>query len=70
MLRTVTEATNSNTKALGEVIKRVGHLSDAVVASRSESVELAGALREFLGLGSNGSPNSLRRQSSKSSYVS
>jgi len=48
----------------------VGQLSDAVVASRSESVELAGALREFLGLGSNGPPNSLRRQSSKSSYVS
>lgn len=70
LLRTVTEVTNNNTKALAEVIRRVGQLNDAVVASRSENSELANALREFLGLGSNGPLNSPRRQGSKSSYVS
>ena len=43
---------------------------ETAVASRSENSELAGALREFLGLGANGPPNSPRRQGSKSSHVS
>jgi len=38
---TVTEATNNNTKALGGVIKRIGQLSDVVLATRNENVELA-----------------------------
>ena len=69
LLRTVTEATNNNTKALGEVIKRIGQLSDAVMATRTESVELAGALRELLGLESNNRSGSLKRQGDKG-YVS
>ncbi|MCW4018966.1 MAG: hypothetical protein NWF00_09865 [Candidatus Bathyarchaeota archaeon] len=36
LLRTVTEATTNNTKALGEVIKRIGQLSDAVVATEAK----------------------------------
>ncbi len=34
LLRTVTEATNNNTKASGEVIKHIGQLSDASIATR------------------------------------
>ena len=62
LLRTVTEATNNNTRALGEVIKRIGQLSDAVVATQSESAELAGALRALLGLGANDRAGYLKRQ--------
>jgi hypothetical protein len=69
LLRTVTEATNNNTKALGEVIKRIGQLSDAVVATRSESGELTSALRELLGLESNGRSGSVKRQEDRR-YVS
>jgi hypothetical protein len=69
LLRIVTEATNNNTKALGEVIKRIGQLSDAVVASRSESADLSNALRDFLGLESKGRLGSLKCQGDKS-YVS
>ena len=69
LLCTVTEATNNNTKALGEVIKRIGQLSDAVMATRTESVELAGALRELLGLESDNRSGSLKRQGDKG-YVS
>ncbi len=36
LLRSVTEATNNNTKALAEVIKRMGQLSDAVLATRKK----------------------------------
>ena len=66
----IDSAVGPKEEAVAEVIKRVGQLNDAVVASRSENSELASALREFLGLGSNGPPNSPRRQGSKSSYVS
>ncbi len=69
LLRTVTEATNNNTKALGEVIKRIGQLSDAVVATKSESAELANALRELLGVESNGRLDSFKHQGNQR-YVS
>ncbi len=39
LLRTVTEASNNNTRALAEVVKRVGKLSDAVAASSFEGVK-------------------------------
>jgi hypothetical protein len=69
LLRTVTEATNNNTKALGEVIKRIGQLSDAVVTSQSENAELANALSELLGLKSNNHSGSLKHQGDRE-YVS
>ncbi len=39
LLRTVTEASNNNTRALAEVVKRVGKLSDVVAASSFENVK-------------------------------
>jgi hypothetical protein len=39
LLRTVTEASNNNTRALAEVVKRVGKLNDAVAASSFEGVK-------------------------------
>jgi hypothetical protein len=69
LLRTVTEATNNNTKALGEVIKRIGQLSDAIIATRKESVELTNALQELLGSRSiNRSQHLKQREDAK--YVS
>lgn len=53
LLRIVTEATNSNTKALGEVIRRMGQLADVILAVRNENNELSTVLREFLQSGSN-----------------
>jgi hypothetical protein len=62
LLRTVTEATNNNTKALGEVIKRIAQLSDAVLATRNESLELANTFREFLKLDGNNRSDSLKQR--------
>lgn len=69
LLRTVTEATNNNTKALGEVIKRIGQLSDAVLTTRNESIELANVLREFLRVEGITRSDSLKRQDDRR-YVS
>jgi hypothetical protein len=69
LLRTVTEATNNNTKALGEVIKRIGQLSDAVLTTRNESIELANVLREFLRVDGITHSNSRKRQDDRR-YVS
>jgi hypothetical protein len=69
LLRTVTEAANNNTKALGEVIKRIGQLSDAVLASRNENLELANALREFFGSGNSNRSDSFQQQRDRR-YVS
>ncbi|MCW4009935.1 MAG: hypothetical protein NWF05_04875 [Candidatus Bathyarchaeota archaeon] len=68
LLCTVTEATNNNTKALGEVIKRLGQLSDAIVATRKENIELVNALRELLSFRSVNCPDYPKRQGDKS-YV-
>jgi hypothetical protein len=68
LLRTVTEATNNNTKALGEVIKRIGQLSDTIVTTQKEHLELTNALRELLSLRSANRPDYLKRQGEKS-YV-
>ncbi|MGD6851249.1 MAG: hypothetical protein ACQCN6_04225 [Candidatus Bathyarchaeia archaeon] len=69
LLRTVTEATNNNTKALGEVIKRIGQLSDAIIATRNESIDLANALHERLGLRNSNRADLLKHQDDQR-YVS
>jgi hypothetical protein len=69
LLRTVTESSNNNTKALVEVIKRVGQLGEVVVTTRSEIAELTSALREFLGLDRDDHTGSPKRQGDRR-YVS
>jgi hypothetical protein len=85
LLRTVTAASNNNTRALAEVVKRVGKLSDAVAASSFESVkdieceitamrkeicELTSVLRHLFNFEVNGgSPSRSKNVSSNDSYI-
>ena len=85
LLCTVTEASNNNTRALAEVVKRVGKLSDAVGASSFEGVrniecevaalrrdlgQLTSVLRQLFGFEGDGCSGSLTKESrSKDCYV-
>lgn len=85
LLRTVTEASNNNTRALAEVVKRVGKLSDTVAASsfegvkdikceiaamRSDISQLAIVLRQLFGFEGDGRSSSVTKdRSGKDCYV-